>query len=870
MMKKLILLVCSAFCCHRAVTAEGAASFTAGPSVKRAKDGVRIEFTVSKPTDVAVEILNARGETVRHLVAGVLGSNAPEPLAKNSLKQSILWDRRDDLEKRIPPGSYSVRVGLTLTPRLKKLENFEPLSFGVVSGVTALAGGGACINGDRLPRLVVVNPKGEYVRQVYPPPANLDPATSPGLPTWKRADGRWAPGPLGGVIRRAEPLASPMACGGGRIFNYQSGSQEINVLDPKTGAVLKPLSLKALGKARPLTKLIVGSMAVSPDGKWLYATGTARVRLGKYRKRNYPRHAVYRLSTVSGGENPGIFAGQAEKSGGGNLLSSPGGLAVDAKGNLYVCDRGNDRIAVFSPGGKRLRVLEVKSPLRVTVRPDGLVVALCSGGKKRPKVLRLLGPKGALRASLDVRTPRNVGRAHINGMSLDASAKPAMLWISVGGRNYPVLAGAVLRYECTATGFRMLEPVVTNYRRKHVKGPYSPRYLANWGGSSYIPYTEAFDWKYLTDEGTPFYSMGPLERKGRWNNPQGRWADGRIYCWQKSWSWWKMKKDQIGLKRFSADGKPVPFTAGREGLLRIPYPPASPWHHHRGTMVDRRGHVYVRYSYDLADGKATKLHRHDRNRWMTGIIHFDAAGRKVGEIHLTHATSGMGVDARGNIYVGDKPRPPGALVPEDIEKGFRGEVPHEITNWYGSVVKFGPKGGGYKFTRGTPQPSDRVRRTRGNLFAPLPRLLDADYCPFSSKRSVARLEGAKWMHVGMSPMVSTRGCICIWSSLAVDPHGRVYFPDKWGRRITVLDTAGNLLRYIGSYGNMDSRGPSAVLKAGKNGRVPGPEIAFCQLKMVTSATSRQVRAADTGNGWVSVVNLGYAAEKRLPVSVSGN
>ena len=56
--------------------------FVAGPSAKAEGESVRIEFEVNKATDVAIEIQDTDGRVVRHLVAGLLGPNAPEPLVK--------------------------------------------------------------------------------------------------------------------------------------------------------------------------------------------------------------------------------------------------------------------------------------------------------------------------------------------------------------------------------------------------------------------------------------------------------------------------------------------------------------------------------------------------------------------------------------------------------------------------------------------------------------------------------------------------------------------------------------------------------------------------------------------------------------------
>jgi len=98
-----------------ALAAEEAATFTKAPAVRVGDEGTVIEFAVDRATDVAVRIEDAKGKVVRHLVAGVLGANAPAPLKPGSLAQSVLWDGKDDRGKPVPPGTYTVRVGLGLT-----------------------------------------------------------------------------------------------------------------------------------------------------------------------------------------------------------------------------------------------------------------------------------------------------------------------------------------------------------------------------------------------------------------------------------------------------------------------------------------------------------------------------------------------------------------------------------------------------------------------------------------------------------------------------------------------------------------------------------------------------------------------------------
>ena len=90
-------------------------AFTKKPTAKRTGDKVNVEFAVNHETDVAVYIENAKGEIIRHLVAGVLGANAPEPLKAGSLEQSVVWDGKDDDKQTAAGGPFQFRVGLGLS-----------------------------------------------------------------------------------------------------------------------------------------------------------------------------------------------------------------------------------------------------------------------------------------------------------------------------------------------------------------------------------------------------------------------------------------------------------------------------------------------------------------------------------------------------------------------------------------------------------------------------------------------------------------------------------------------------------------------------------------------------------------------------------
>jgi len=119
--KTVSMIVLTGACC---VAARGqAVQFTQPPTAVTDGAGVRIEFAVSKPTDVAVTVLDAKGRAVRHLVAGMLGPNPPERLKADALRQSIRWDRKDDDEKPVDAkaGPFRVRVTAGLRPQFDRL-----------------------------------------------------------------------------------------------------------------------------------------------------------------------------------------------------------------------------------------------------------------------------------------------------------------------------------------------------------------------------------------------------------------------------------------------------------------------------------------------------------------------------------------------------------------------------------------------------------------------------------------------------------------------------------------------------------------------------------------------------------------------------
>jgi len=86
-----------------------------------------------------------------------------------------------------------------------------------------------------------------------------------------------------------------------------------------------------------------------------------------------------------------------EKGGGEGQLSAPADIDMDAAGNVYIADTGNDRIAVFASGGTFARNVaqgKIAKPAAVAVHGDG---NLCVIERQKPGVVRIAWEGGAYR-----------------------------------------------------------------------------------------------------------------------------------------------------------------------------------------------------------------------------------------------------------------------------------------------------------------------------------------------------------------------------------------------------------------------------------------------------------------------------------------
>jgi len=144
-------------------------------------------------------------------------------------------------------------------------------------------------------------------------------------------------------------------------------------------------------------------VAVDADGNVLVADSFN----DRIRRISVNEKGEARVATVAGGSRPDWKDGIGELS----RLDTPLGLAVDAQGNVWIADAGNDALRKLTPQGELVTVLrpdpqdfdsDLRRPLAVAVATDGRVfVAVAARGR-----VLVLQPDGQLQRMLEATQQR--------------------------------------------------------------------------------------------------------------------------------------------------------------------------------------------------------------------------------------------------------------------------------------------------------------------------------------------------------------------------------------------------------------------------------------------------------------------------------
>jgi hypothetical protein len=854
------------------------------PTAVKTGEGVRIDFAVSRPTDVAVSIEDAQGKIVRHLAAGVLGPNAPAPLKPNSLEQSLVWDGKDDAGVRrwvaggsLPnqpaatsnltpttqyPPPVRVRVSLGLGAAFDKVLLSDPYNIGGVQNLAVgpdgtayvmIGAGGSLWKGQQM---VAFNREGTYQRMVMPFPANLKAKDVEGLET-VQLDGRPAPLVHGlarygtgetsaydfygsSTVRRAGMAVTP----GGQVLTLPT-SGGLGALSERGGTpwgkYLGPRLSAGQGgggfTGRPF-------IATSADGKRAYLSGLT----GADRK---AAPAVFRVPLPE--RTPAtLFFGDLKETGKdeAHLGGPPAGLAVDGRGRVLIVDPANNRlVCVAEADGKFVGAMPVEKPESIAVDPKtGAVYVLRQSEKGAVELAKFSKVEFGREVTPTATLPLSgAGRSEAAWhLALDAGVEPPIVWL--GGER-----GGLLRVEDNGRAFgepkrlntstvgnaAFVDATVDRFRNEiYVRGGIEPYW--------WFRFNEATgEMAKIRPEPLPTNSGSALTVG----------LDGSLYL--PGWP--------DNLMRFTRDGKAAPWEIAQkgypvdrkiEGRVAIPpahgrFVPTSMTYTTHTVGVRRDGHIFV-FEPDAPGGRPPKM-----------LIEYLPTGeRKPTPIiwKVSDTAVGPKFDLAGNIYVAEQVKEPERPVPADF-KGLVGEVKvgarvedtvkDGLLTMYGSILKFTPKGGMVNFPA-TPRGNTsqtRMDPTGANPFDGEPQLDPSlKTQPVTSFRqgrlSALTVTGAEWVRTGISH-VGFESCNCENTRFDVDDFGRVFYPDLGRFRVCVLDTNGNAITEFGGYGNAESA---------------GPEIAFAWLIGV-AATDRYAYMGDSLARRFLRVKLTYRSEE---------
>ncbi len=865
----------------RDVRKAGKVKFATEPRAVRAGNALKISFTSSAATDVEVAILDAGGQVVRHLAAGLLGRSAPAPFTKDALAQEVVWDMRDDVGKPAVGGPFKVRVRLGVKPRLDNIlgRNDNLLSGGICALTVSPKGEIFVLLADAFrgrSEMRVLDSSGKYLRTIMPYAANTPPERTKPL-GHLIIDGRRQPMVFNGQGHTVYPLVAGLrgqtmawhpqgylvaASSVGSMCNH-GPPRFLIAFHPEGGAPEKisyigPQIRKArgfMGGAGEGSSRGMDRIALSPDGQWIYLVQDIK-RSWAFKKER--QHGVFRIKWTdkTAGE---LWLGKKTPGAGDDEFNDPAGLAVDAKGRLFVCDRNNDRVKVYSPEGKLLGRFSAPKPEQIALHPkSGEIYLLCRPPargydifkSKEPissRLLKLAAWKEGQPKELAKLEFKNKKRL-IERMALDASGPKPKLWATfyLGWRKSSGLV------PITEEGgiFKLGDPVGKG------AGLHFPSFLAADPERGRV-----FIYEHLN--GRAYRGHKSIDIKsGKVTTLNTRGCDlavdkhGNIYTMDH----YNSKR----MSRYDSKWKPLNFPGTGSNKLKIEYRAYGPCMGLRGHVIAPNGDIYVRRSPNHARISTVDVYGADGKIKKAGLVRGAGSG-----------DSGIGVDNRGNVYLGMNLKPADKVLPADFAK----QVPADAWRYYrrgkreppwgymyanpyvfhmGSVMKFGPEGGTIYGNFSTRSKSADKAKLAALAVDKAPA--EATAYKSSYLRWDVKVVGAKWRYPGVGIIPHSfdgfrgdDGCECLQSQLDADLYGRVYAPSAFYSSVEMIDPAGNRIARIGAYGNADSAGPKS--------KVPEPEIAFawpCETDYAEA--DGKLYVTDSVNRRVTVVKFEYAAE----------
>lgn len=871
--------------------------FVKKPVLSRNKDTVSIEFETRTLCDVCVTIEDGQGRILRHLAYGLLGPKAPPPFTKNSRKQTLTWDGKDDNGRYLADsdtdyGKLTVRVSLGLTPQYERSLSWSPHKrVGANPPVIHATREGVYVcESSIVEQIRLFDHDGNYVRTVYPFPAASLKKIRGIKYMWFPQDGKKLPLKFGHA--QTTLLTSTRLAWGrswptgfmpesGRAMTFRpptdTSAPLLYILNQRLNRVPARLPNKVIRLNGPVTAFPTGvghiptvppsSIALSPDGKWLYMTGYFfSFNTGALGGQDC-LHGIARMDP-EGTRGPRLFAGKMRRRNYGSDTSHfhvPSSVDCDSKGRVYVSDYMNNRIQVFRENKTFLGTIKVKRPTRVRInRKTDEIYAISYPLKtvyrdrfrrSRKGTLTVFSAfaDGKARQKTSVHFPVYAGKRTDPFAEIDFHTDPPVLWMNKRPYGIVMMALRGDKLRLKRDFLKDVHKVTVQHkpprelRQKLYPHPETGKLYVGETMQPYPVHIKTHNQLIEIDpqtNRTRFVNLPFLVDEADFD------VSGHLLC-----------RDSTKIARFQiipgGRVREVPFDYGetRKGLISvIPLTATGGIWHMQGFGVSPTGDMVVSCQWPLSKQKGKDVHR-------TRLY----PGRMPGyEIHVldkygkikfmdalpgVHDTNGLDIDRNGYIYaminavrVAD-----GQRYPSDISctyvKARAGQI---------RILKSGGAPVPLNKDKYPDRPSDIVGHAVG----------------------AAWVEGAEWIHGGVGQDGKNvdnesvgRNCSCVANCRpALDFFGRSFLPEPDHYSVVVLDTGGNVITRIGQYGNVDD-GVPLVTDGGppRTRKIGGDEVALVHPLYLGTHSDRRLFISDCGNTRIVSVKLDYKTTEKVQI-----
>lgn len=820
----------------------GKVEFAKPPQVAPSGGQVSVYFGVNEPTNIEVAVLDAKGNLVRHLAAGVLGGkNAPPAPLKPGLEQRLVWDGKDNLGKPAVGGPFRFRVRAGMQVQFGRMIGGSPYTGSIVTMPYRAPVNGLVVDSAGNPYVLMMSSvgshgnsgmwpwhlrkfdrQGDYLQTLLPYPPSTDPARASGFQLLAAPGQEMTPAlqtslyPVFAVL--GNEIVSRMM--DGQIVFVHSERRQLNFLATDGSNRIKTVPMWSEKTKINCPSWLDIQTALSPDGRYAYYSNVAGVAYDGKKPADidarWPQGRLYRQDLTTPGIEPVAFFDLEmpdwDKTkywmpSAWDKKSAAAGIDTDAKGNVLVGDLVNQQVVEISPDGKRLSATSVPWPDKVLVsRKTGdlyVISRKVSRGALPPATLiKITGRGDTAKRVAELPLTGTVGGAY----TLDESGPVPVLWLAGQGKESERDTGKLLRVEdqgvkLIVTGDKFLnrdEQAITFVGYMAVDREAELVYVTRSGGTV---------WRYHGETGTG----GPLPIKAV---DVAIGPGGDIYTWGTSGSY------EGPLARFHRNLKPAPLAPTGKHTFGYVYGRAGRGSSVCGLDVDNQGRVYATFGsndchvrvYD-ADGKLVDYPRRQK------ITEGSSTEIPVAVAGVTGYGGSIRVDQAGNLYLLQAGLPAGYPAPPGFEKdeAFRNAV--------GTIYKFPPTGGEVRTKNGT----------------------------------VLGVTGATAKYPGCGPVSRWRAvgaCACTKPRFDVDEYGRLYIPNGVTFSVSVRDNADNEIIRFGTYGNFDCQGPGS--------KEPRPEIPL-GWPITAGASDKFIYVGDCLNHRVVRADKKYALESVVPV-----